>query len=95
MTILPQAGMSAGNELQISFTRDLDRTDLTLTVQAADSLAGPWANIAVSTAGGSFAPAGNAAESGAGNTRSVTVTDFYPMNDSSHPQRFMRLKANR
>jgi len=38
--ILPSVGRSAGNTLQTDLPRYLDRTDLTLTVEAADSLAG-------------------------------------------------------
>jgi chitodextrinase len=95
LTILPQAERSAGNALRIRFTRYLDRTDLNLTAQAADSPAGPWSNLAVSTAGAPFAPGTTATETGTGNTRSVVATDLYPMDDPAHPKRFMRLKAER
>jgi hypothetical protein len=91
--ILPQAEWSAGNALQIRFTRYLDRTDLTLTVQAADSPAGPWTDLAASAAGAVFAPGANAAETGTGTTRTVVVTDLYPTDDPAHPKRFMRLKV--
>jgi chitodextrinase len=95
--ILPQAERSAGDKLQIRFTRYPDRSDLRLTAQAADALNGPWTDLAVSSAGAAFAPTGTAtaAESGTGNTRSVTVTDLYPMGDPAHPKRFMRLKAEK
>jgi N-acetyl-beta-hexosaminidase/chitodextrinase len=93
--ILPQAERGAGNELQFRFTRHLDRSDLKLTVQAADSLSGPWSDVASSTAGGVFAPALRAAETGTGNTRSVVVTDLYPIGDPAHPKRFMRLKTEK
>jgi hexosaminidase len=93
--ILPQAERSAGNTLQLHFTRYLDRSDLKLTAQAADSPGGPWTDLAASTAGAAFAPAANAAESGTGNTRSVIVCDLYPMGDPAHPKRFMRLKVER
>jgi hypothetical protein len=95
--ILPQAERGTGDKLQIRFNRYTDRSDLTLTAQAADWLDGPWADLAVSAAGGAFAPNANAAatESGTGTTRSVIVTDFYQMNDVNHPKRFIRLKAER
>lgn len=93
--ILPQAERGAGNQLQIRFTRYLDRSDLTLTVQAADFLTGPWTDLASSTAGGAFTPAFRATETGTGNTRSVVVTDLYPMDDPAHSKRFMRLKAEK
>ena len=93
--ILPHATRGAGNALQLSFTRYLDRTDLTLTVQAADSPAGPWSDLATSAAGGTFTPTLHTAESGTGNTRAVTVTDIYQPGDPAHPRRFMRLKVER
>lgn len=93
--VLPQAARGAGNQLQIRFTRHLDRTDLTLTVQAAASLDGPWQEVASSISGGPFAPTTNAAETGTGTSRNVTVTDFYPISDPAHPRRFLRLKAER
>jgi hypothetical protein len=95
--ILPKAERDSNNKLQIRFNRYTDRTDLTLTAQAADSLDGPWADLAVSENGAMFAAKVNAgaAESGTGTMRSVTVTDFYQMSDPAHPKRFIRLKAER
>lgn len=93
--ILPQAVNSSGNELQIRFTRYQDRSDLTLTVQAADFPAGPWTEVAASAAGAAFAPTDRATETGSGNPSTVTVTDFYQKNDPAHPTRFMRLKVDR
>ena len=93
--ILPQAARGSGNALQLRFTRYLDRTDINLTVQAADDLAGPWTDLAVSVAGAAFAPGARASESGTGNTRAVTVTDIYQGTDPAHPRRFMRLKVDR
>jgi hypothetical protein len=58
-------------------------------------LSGPWSDVASSTAGGVFAPALRAAETGTGNTRSVVVTDLYPIGDPAHPKRFMRLKTEK
>ena len=67
--LLPQAATGAANTLQIAFTRYLDRNDLTLTVKAADSLLGPWADLAQSALGGAFVilqPGATAPETGAG-----------------------------
>ena len=96
VSILPIVGISGANTLQISFTRYLDRNDLTLTVQAADSLLGPWTDLARSTAGGTFVviQAGTTApETGSGNTRSVKVTDPYLVTDPAHPRRFIKLEV--
>ncbi len=82
--LLPQAATGAANTLQIAFTRYLDRDDLTLTVKAADSLLGPWADLAQSAQGGAFVilqPGATAPETGGGNTRTVTVTDIFQVSD--------------
>jgi hypothetical protein len=92
--ILPQAGRSPDNALQITFSRFTDRSDVTLTVQAADSPAGLWADLAQSTAGLPFEPlvwGTTATETGTGITRNVTVTDLYQTTDPAHRRRFMRL----
>ncbi|MCX6872897.1 MAG: HYR domain-containing protein, partial [Verrucomicrobia bacterium] len=93
--ILPQLGRSADDASQISFARCVNHTDLTLTVQAADSPAGPWTDLAQSTAGAPFvvlAPGAAAPETGTGDTRNVTVSDLYPVTDPAHPRRFMKLQ---
>ena len=96
VSILPQPGISATNRLQITLTRSLDRNDITLTAQAADAPVGPWSNLARSINSGTFTllNAGAAvSETGTGNTRTVTVSDVYPVNDPAHPFRFMRLEV--
>ena len=98
LSILPQLGQSAANKLQVTFSRYLDRTDITITVEAADSLTGAWLNLARSTAGGTFnvlAAGATVSESGAGNSRAMTVGDLYQLTDPAHPQRFMRLQVTR
>ena len=94
--ILPQPALSVAKTLQISFTRYLDRTDLTLVVQAADTVAGPWTDLAQSTAGAAFVALlaeATVAETGTGNTRNVMVTDPYLVTDPAHPCRFLRLQV--
>jgi hypothetical protein len=96
MGILPQLGRSAGNTLQLTFTRYLDRTDITLTVQGADLPSGTWTDLARSTGGAPFvvlAPGATAPETGTGNARGVTVTDLYQVTDHAHPQRFLKLQV--
>jgi hypothetical protein len=80
------------SRLQLVFNRYLARTDLQLTVQAADSPAGPWIDIARSTGGNAFTAlvtGTGIAETGTGDARQVTVTD--PI---SGPRRFLRLAVN-
>ncbi len=92
-SILPQvsANPSTGT-LQLSFTRYQDRTDITLIVQASDSLTSTWTNLAQSVHGVPFTIITTGAtvnESGTGNAISVTVGDLYQMTDPAHPHRFM------
>ncbi len=95
--ILPQGSRNVAlNCLQISFTRYLDRTDLTLIVQAGDTLAGPWTDLAQSINGAGFTivtPGTTFTDAGAGATRVVTVCDLFQTNNPAHTHRFMRLKV--
>ena len=96
--ILPQIGVSADNTLQLTFSRYLDRTDITLTVQAADSPDGVWSNLAIGAAGSPLTANTEGAtvnESGTGNTRTVTVGDPFQLTDPAHRRRFMRLQVTR
>jgi hypothetical protein len=90
---LPAATITSGS-LAIGFSRKITNSDLTLTVQAADSPSGPWTDLARSVNGETMTPIAPAAvvnETGAGPTRSVVVQDIFPLNDPAHPRRFMRL----
>lgn len=85
-----------GGRLAVTFVRNIANTDLTITVQAADSPDGPWTDIARSTNGAAFAvlaagASGN--ETGAGSTRNVEVRDIYSINDPLHLLRFMRIQV--
>jgi hypothetical protein len=80
--------------LTITFNRVVANTDLTLTVQGADSLAGPWTDLAASVAGTAMTPFPGGAtviESGTGATRTVEVRDLYLTSDPLHPARFLRV----
>jgi len=97
-SILPQASASAGNTLQLAFTHWLDRTDITIAVQASDSPEGPWLGLAGSTAGGAFitlATGTTVSETGTGNSRAVIVVDLYQFTDPAHLRRFMRMQVTR
>ena len=84
--------------MQLIFPRYPERSDLTVFVIGADSLSGPWTDLAVSTAGGNFVAVTTGAtvvETGTGAVREVTVTDPYPVTDPAHPRRYLRLKIRR
>jgi len=93
----PQVSTTAG-KLKIAFTRNTAATDLTLSVIAADSLTGPWSEIARSVNGAAFtaiAPGALVSESGTGTVRNVESTDIYLTTDPAHPKRFMRVEVRR
>ena len=80
------------SRLRLVFNRYLARTDLTLTVQSADSPGGPWTDIARSTGGNAFTAlvtGTGITGTGTGDARQVTVTD-----PQAGPRRFMRLKVD-
>ncbi len=87
----------AGGRLAITFTRTLANTDITMIVQGADALSGPWTVLASSTNGVAFSATGGASvtESGSGSTRTVEVRDAYLISDPTHPSRFLRLRVTR
>lgn len=92
---LAQPGLVSGR-LALTFTRSTAATDLTLTVQAADTLAGPWTDLASSTSGAAFtvlAAGATATETGTGATRAVQVRDLYLTTDPAHPGRFLRVQV--
>ncbi len=94
-TIQP-ALIQTGGRLGLAFTRLPATTDVTLTVQAADDLTGPWADLASSTSGAPTTPRQpgvTVTESGSGTTRLVQVSDLHPVSDPLHPRRFMRVKV--
>ena len=80
----------------LTFIRSTANTDLTLTVQAADSPAGPWTDLTRSTSGAVFtvlAAGATATESGTGTARTVQVRDLFTDADPAHPRRFMRVQV--
>ena len=92
---LPTLATTSGR-LALQFERNALATDITLTVQAADTLTGPWTDLAVSSSGNPFAliTAGTTIlETTTGPLRSVEVRDLYLIGDMAHPLRFMRLRV--
>jgi hypothetical protein len=96
--ILPRGGIDqTAGCLVLDFTRYTDRNDITLTVQAASSVAGPWIDLARSVNGNTFSvitPGALVSEMGVGTSRSVSVCDIHQMTDPANPKRFMRLVVN-
>ena len=90
-TIAPTVATS-GNQVQISFTCDTTRTDISYIVQASSDLsAGSWVDIAESTGGAVTQPISGLStvlDDGAG-SRLVTVTDLTSI--PSGGKRFLRL----
>jgi hypothetical protein len=86
------------NRLTAGFKRNSGVVDVTAVVQAADSLNGPWTDIARSTTGGPFVPlvAGvEASETGVAAIRNVRVGDSVLFTDPARPARFLRLRLFR
>jgi trimeric autotransporter adhesin len=94
--ILPQAGLTSSGHLQLSFIRPPLRSDLTLTVQASESLEGPWLDLARSAGGAPFSVlmrGTTVTEQLLEQSMAVTVVDSVKQS-SIRPRRFMRLKAS-
>ena len=92
---LPQF-VTASDTLALAFSRNLTNFDLELTVQAADSLDGPWTALAHSVAGAPMTAllgGVTVTETGTGETRRVVVHDVVAPNDPVHPHRFMRVST--
>lgn len=85
---------TASGRLALQFERNPAATDVTIKVQAADTLTGPWTDLATSSSGNPFAtttPGTTIIENTIGPLRSVEVRDLFPLNEPLHPRRFMRV----
>jgi len=83
--------------LTLFFIRTLARSDINITVQGNDGLSAAWTDLARSTKGGPMTPllqGVGVSESGTGATRSITVSDLYPINTPAHPTRMMRARVS-
>jgi autotransporter-associated beta strand protein len=86
------------DKLRISFTRNTAASDITMSVFAADGLAGDWVEIARSVNGAPFSAVlagASVSEAGSGAVRDVQATDVYLRSDPAHPRRFMRVEVAR
>jgi autotransporter-associated beta strand protein len=96
-SVSPQVS-TVGNRLRINFHRNVSASDITISVVAADDLAGPWTTIATSTNGETFAAVAAGAtiqEQGTPPLKSVQAEDIYLIPDLAHPKRFMRVEVHR
>jgi hypothetical protein len=87
-----------GDRLVFRFRRSALASDLTYSVQSADTLAGPWSTLARSTDGNpveAIAPDVTVNEPATGAIRQVEVTDALPITDPARPRRFLRLAVSR
>ena len=91
----PQSYADAqGLHLGLVFKRDEFRNDMSIVVEAADSVVGPWTAIATSVNGSNFTGPGAYRETDQGNgIKSVEIHDTSRMEDSS--ARFMRIRVER
>jgi hypothetical protein len=86
----------SGNRLALTFARDTTRTDLTIAVWGADSLSGPWTELASSVAGAPFTillSGAGVTETPNGDLREVEIRDVFTIGDPAHPCRFLQLRA--
>lgn len=91
---LPAAAPSLPDSLEITLPRDPARSDVTVTVEAADDPAGPWSTIAASQTGGPFAgPADIAGDAATPGLKSVRIRDAAAPPHSS--RRFLRIRVSR
>jgi autotransporter-associated beta strand protein len=82
------------NRVKLTFPRNVFATDALVKIQAAESPAGPWTDLAQSSGGTAFSPivgGATVSESGSGQTRAVEFNDLYLTTDPAYPKRFFRL----
>ncbi len=90
----PAPSQLGDGRLSLAFSRSTTATDVVAIVQAADSPAGPWTDLASSTGGAPFvglAAGATVQETGSGTLRTVEVGDAVPIDEVAHPRRFLRL----
>ncbi|HEV7867268.1 MAG TPA: hypothetical protein VGO90_06270, partial [Chthoniobacteraceae bacterium] len=89
---------ATSGRLALRFERNTLAADVTLTVQGADDLSGPWLDLARSSGGNRFEPLQRPVtvlESPAGAFRTVEVRDIFAIDDPAHPRRFLRLQSTK
>ena len=94
---MPAAALKSytdGSRLHLVLTRDPLRNDISLVVQAASELSGPWDTVATSQNGRPFSGPGYVSwDTDSPGLKTVEIRDTEPI--SSSQRRFMRLKINR
>lgn len=93
-TVTPLIAQIVTNRATLTFPHNTAASDVLARVQGADSLTGPWTDLAESAAGANFAPLADGvtvSNNGEGSTRTVTFTDLYLISDPGHSQRFFRI----
>lgn len=88
-TVARLLGARAGGALQAVFGRDTNAADITVVVEGADRVAGPWQGVLTNSNGAWSGPAAYA-ETGATSPVQVTVTDV-----TNAPSRHLRLRISR
>lgn len=96
-------GDPGDERLSLTFSRLIAATDVTIEVQAANSLDGPWTTISASSGGGSFFGTAQVTQTGVGlvfpGPSYPTGTDMFQVRDTvpigSTPRRFLRLRVTR
>jgi hypothetical protein len=91
----PTESLIVNGRLALRFSRNALARDLSLSVQAADDVTGPWTEIARSIAGDPFEPVFpgvGVTETIVGANRDVQVTDTIPVLQADKGQRFLRLR---
>ena len=92
---VPVVGRGADGNLQITFSRDAARDELSYVVEGGNDLADDgWTAIATSTGGAPFSATGGASvsETGGGSVKTVTVDDL-PPTGGDHSRRFLRVRV--
>jgi uncharacterized repeat protein (TIGR03803 family) len=85
-------GIQGSERLAVTFERDPANDDLTIEVQAADDLSGPWQTISTSSGGAPFTgPATVDGDDNTPNVKTIIVSDIATI--SSQSRRFMRLRV--
>lgn len=94
----PLGGLTSypdGDRLSMSFMRDPARNDVTIVVEASETLGGAWDALATSIDGAPFTGAGVVRDEAAGNGLvEVEIRDEVPVGDGK-PRRFIRLRVFR
>lgn len=93
-TATPLQTQAVNGHTKLTFPRNTQATDITATIQGANSLNGTWTDLAQSTGGSAFTPLVSGVtvtETGSGTMHTVEFTDPYLTSDRAHPKRFFRL----